>query len=167
MGLRKPTVTPTVSADIEKVRRRLQAWRRRRKHRSRIPESLWRSATKLARRYPPARIAHTLGLDYDALKERLETANRHSTRKQQACPQPGRRAVDFRNGIDGLARVCKQVLRADPFSGCLVVFRNRRGTAIKVLTYDGQGFWLAHKRLSSGRFRFWPSSETEVCKALE
>lgn len=77
------------------------------------------------------------------------------------------KAVDFRNGIDGLARVCKQVLRADPFSGCLVVFRNRRGTAIKVLTYDGQGFWLAHKRLSSGRFRFWPSSETEVSKVLE
>ena len=45
-------------------------------------------------------------------------------------------AVDFRRGIDGLARVCREVLDADPFSGALFVFRNRRGTAIKVLTYD-------------------------------
>jgi transposase len=50
--------------------------------------------------------------------------------------------VDFRNGIDGLARVCKQQLQADPFSGGLFVFRNRRRTAIKILAYDGQGFWL-------------------------
>ena len=37
-------------------------------------------------------------------------------------------------------------------------FRNRRGTAVKVLTYDGQGFWLCHKRLSQGRFPWWPSA---------
>lgn len=76
-------------------------------------------------------------------------------------------AVDFRKGIDGLARVCKEVLMADPFSGWLFVFRSRRGTAIRVLVYDGQGFWLCHKRLSSGRFRFWPSSATEVTRVLE
>jgi transposase len=76
-------------------------------------------------------------------------------------------AVDFRNGIDGLARVCKQVLRADPFSGCLVVFRNRRKTAIKCLAYDGQGMWLCQKRLSMGRFRFWPESATQVSERLE
>ena len=69
-------------------------------------------------------------------------------------------AVDFRNGIDGLARVCKQQLQADPFSGGLFVFRNRRRTAIKILAYDGQGFWLCQKRLSTGRFRFWPASAT-------
>jgi len=38
------------------------------------------------------------------------------------------------------------------------VFRNRRGTAIKCLVYDSQGFWLAQKRLSRGRFRWWPTS---------
>jgi transposase len=41
--------------------------------------------------------------------------------------------VDFRCGIDGLARICKETLRNDPFSGGLYVFRNRRGTAIKAL----------------------------------
>ena len=35
---------------------------------------------------------------------------------------------DFRNGIDGLARVAREELRDDPFSGCVFVFRNRRGT---------------------------------------
>ncbi|MEW5803213.1 MAG: IS66 family insertion sequence element accessory protein TnpB [bacterium] len=45
-------------------------------------------------------------------------------------------AVDFRRGIDGLARVCRQVMGADPFSGWVFVFRNRRRTAIKVLVYD-------------------------------
>lgn len=66
--------------------------------------------------------------------------------------------ADFRRGIDGLASVCKERLREDPFSGCVFVFRNRRATALKVLVYDGQGFWLCHKRLSSGRFRWWPTS---------
>ena len=68
--------------------------------------------------------------------------------------------VDFRCGIDGLARICDAVLGTDPFSGIVVVFRNRRGTAIKLLTYDSQGFWLAHKRLSTGRFRWWPPAAT-------
>lgn len=76
-------------------------------------------------------------------------------------------AVDFRRGIDGLARVCREVLDADPFSGALFVFRNRRGTAIKVLTYDGQGYWLAHKRLSMGRFRWWPTGATDAATRLE
>jgi transposase len=65
-------------------------------------------------------------------------------------------AVDFRKGIDGLTRVCREVLSSDPFSGTMFVFRNRRGTAIKILVYDGQGFWLCQKRLSEGRFRYWP-----------
>ncbi|MFA6135675.1 MAG: IS66 family insertion sequence element accessory protein TnpB [Phycisphaerae bacterium] len=64
--------------------------------------------------------------------------------------------ADFRNGIDGLARECREVLQSDPFAGTVFVFRNRRGTAVKLLFYDGQGFWLCQKRLSSGRFRWWP-----------
>ncbi len=75
--------------------------------------------------------------------------------------------VDFRAGIDGLARVCRQRLQADPFCGGLFVFGNRRRSAIKVLVYDGQGFWLCQKRLSSGRFRFWPSRATGAGQALQ
>lgn len=67
--------------------------------------------------------------------------------------------VDFRKGIDGFVRLCKEALGQDPFRGGLFAFRNRRATALKVLVYDGQGFWLCHKRLSEGKFHWWPSSE--------
>lgn len=76
-------------------------------------------------------------------------------------------AVDLRRGIDGLARLCREVLAADPFSGTLFVFRNRRATVVKILVYDGQGFWLCQKRLSSGRFRWWPTATSAGVKALE
>ena len=75
--------------------------------------------------------------------------------------------ADFRKGIDGLGGVCRKVLRQDPMSGCVFVFRNRRGTAIKILVYDGQGFWLCQKRLSKGRFQWWPESAVEAVKELE
>ena len=65
--------------------------------------------------------------------------------------------ADFRRGIDGLARLCREELSSDPFEGAVFVFRNRRATMIRLLCYDGQGFWLCHKRLSAGRFRFWPT----------
>jgi transposase len=73
--------------------------------------------------------------------------------------------ADFRKGIDGLVRLCKDALGQDAFTGTVFVFRNRRGTAIKVLVYDGQGFWLCHKRLSEGRFRWWPSAPSEDSSA--
>ena len=74
--------------------------------------------------------------------------------------------VDFRRGIDGLGRVCREALATDPMSGTVFVFRNRRATAIRVLAYDGQGFWLCHKRLSQGRFRYWPSARGELRREL-
>ena len=58
--------------------------------------------------------------------------------------------VDFRKGIDGLCAVCRQQLDLDPFSGTLFVFVNRSRQAIRLLGYDGQGYWLCHKRLSRG-----------------
>lgn len=68
--------------------------------------------------------------------------------------------VDFRKGIDGLSGLCRSVLEKDPFSGTIFVFRNKRKTSIKILVYDGQGFWVCQKRLSSGRFRWWPTGGT-------
>ncbi len=65
-------------------------------------------------------------------------------------------AVDGRKGIDSLAALCRSQLHSDPFSGTLFIFRSRSGTSIRVLVYDGQGFWLATKRLSKGRFAWWP-----------
>jgi transposase len=66
--------------------------------------------------------------------------------------------VDGRKGIDSLARLCQDKLAEDPFSGCVFAFCSRSGTAIRLLTYDGQGFWLLQKRLSKGRFQWWPAA---------
>ena len=63
--------------------------------------------------------------------------------------------ADFRKGIDGLSGLCRERLLLDPLTGTVFLFRNRRATSIRVLVYDGQGFWLCQKRLSKGRFRFW------------
>src|SRR5579863_5519987 len=79
-------------------------------------------------------------------------------------------SVDGRKGIDSLARLCREKLADDPFSGCVFVFRTRSGTSLRVLCYDGQGFWLATKRLSSGRFRWWPqggASQTLAAHQLQ
>lgn len=74
--------------------------------------------------------------------------------------------ADFRKGIDGLAQVCRQVLCKDPFSGYVFIFRNRKASAIKVLMYDGQGFWLFQKRLSKGRFNWWPANGNRCLRQL-
>lgn len=73
---------------------------------------------------------------------------------------------DFRCGIDGLAALCREKLQNDPFSGALFVFRNSKRTSIKILAYDGQGFWILQKRLSEGRFRWWPKASAEQTPAL-
>jgi transposase len=74
--------------------------------------------------------------------------------------------VDGRKGIDSLARLCQEKLQADPFCGWLFLFRSRRGTSIRILVYDGQGFWLAQKRLSQGKFAWWPTGQ-EPARRLE
>jgi len=58
--------------------------------------------------------------------------------------------VDGGKGIDSLTRLSQQMLAEDPFSGCVFIFRSRRGTTVRLLTYDGQGYWLLIKRLSMG-----------------
>jgi transposase len=78
------------------------------------------------------------------------------------CVEP----ADFRKGIDGLCRICRQEFHQDPFSGYVFVFRNRKATAIKILVYDGQGFWLCQKRMSKDKFYGWPIS-TSKQKILE
>ena len=74
-------------------------------------------------------------------------------------------AIDGRKGIDSLAQLCREKLDADPFSGCLFIFRSRSAKSIRILAYDGQGFCLATRRLSKGRFRWWPTGR-EASKTL-
>jgi len=75
--------------------------------------------------------------------------------------------VDFRRGIDGLAAVCRQQLNQEPMSGVMFVFASRKRTALKILVYDAQGFWLCQKRLSRGRFKWWPNHQGQAAHPLE
>jgi transposase len=71
--------------------------------------------------------------------------------------------VDFRKGMDGLAALVQQVLRADPFKGEVFIFRAKRADRVKILVYDGTGLVLYSKRLEAGRFS-WPAPADGVVR---
>lgn len=77
--------------------------------------------------------------------------------------------TDFRKGIESLKALCEQQLQLDPFSGTVFVFTNRARTGVKVLVYDGNGFWLCQKRFSQGKLKWWPmgGSDTYSIRASE
>jgi len=70
------------------------------------------------------------------------------------------RPMDMRKGMDGLAAQVTEVLKSDPYSGHLFVFRGKRGDYVKVLHWDGSGLCLFAKRLEKGRF-VWPPAINE------
>jgi transposase len=85
------------------------------------------------------------------------------TTKAFLCLEP----IDLRKGIDGLQAVCKGLMQQDPFGGAIFLFRNKSRTSIRLLTYDGQGFWMCTKRLSNGRFNWWPSKgESKITTSI-
>lgn len=72
--------------------------------------------------------------------------------------------IDFRKGIDALIGLCRSKCQQDPCSGTIFVFRNHTGNTVKLLSYDGTGFWLMQKRFSQGKLRYWPTNTKEpVC----
>jgi transposase len=71
--------------------------------------------------------------------------------------------IDFRKGADGLAAIAQHVLKEDPFSGTVIVFRTRRGDRVKLLVWDGTGLVLIWKRLERGGFE-WPPISNGVIR---
>ena len=67
--------------------------------------------------------------------------------------------INFRSGIDGTAAIARLVLDKEPMGGAFFVFKNRRGHMLRVLYYDGSGYWLCTKRLSKGCFSAWPKGD--------
>ena len=70
--------------------------------------------------------------------------------------------IDFRKQIDGIVCLCELSLQVNPRSGTLFVFINRAKTMIRILHYDRNGYWLATKRLSKGRFHYWPKPNEPI-----
>ena len=71
--------------------------------------------------------------------------------------------IDFRKGLDALIGLCRQNIGA-PYDGTIFAFRNKSGIAVKLLVYDGTGFWLCIKRFSQGKLNYWPKSLDEpIC----
>ena len=71
--------------------------------------------------------------------------------------------IDFRKGLDALIGLCRQNI-GSPYDGTVFAFRNKSGIAVKLLVYDGTGFWLCTKRFSQGKLNYWPKSLDEhIC----
>ena len=73
--------------------------------------------------------------------------------------------TDMRKQINGLAEIVEGSFKLDPFDGALFVFCNRNRNRIKILEWDGDGFWLYFKRLEKGRFK-WPEVGEESTMIL-
>ncbi len=78
----------------------------------------------------------------------------HGDLKILVATQP----VDFRKGVNGLAALVAETLKADLYCGHLFVFRSKRNDRLKMLTFDGSGMVLVTKWLEVGRFT-WPPVE--------
>ena len=57
--------------------------------------------------------------------------------------------TDMRKGFDGLSGIVRSELAADPLDGSLFLFVNRRRDRLKILHFDGTGYWLYYNHLSS------------------
>jgi len=73
--------------------------------------------------------------------------------------------TDMRKQINGLATIVEGNFNLDPFDGALFVFCNRSRDRVKILEWDGDGFWLYFKRLEKGHFK-WPTLEDEATMTL-
>jgi hypothetical protein len=73
--------------------------------------------------------------------------------------------LDMRKGMDGVAAHCRLALGENPMSGAVFLFISRSRKHLRILTYDGQGFWLATKRLSTGRFPHWVKADETIGKS--
>ena len=65
--------------------------------------------------------------------------------------------TDMRKGFDGLSGIVRSELETDPLNGSLFLFINRRRDRLKILHWDGTGFWLYYKLLEAGTFEGIPS----------
>lgn len=74
--------------------------------------------------------------------------------------------ADMRKGFDTLAAMVQDVLRQNPLSGHLFVFRSKRGDRVKILYWNTHGYALWYTRLERGTFRFPAAAVGENASCL-
>jgi hypothetical protein len=133
MSARK--ITSNLPGRLERTRRRFDHWRETRKVRSRIPESLWTSAVKMARAYGINRTARALRIDYYSLKERVESEvsscgvskkNTSSTFVELAAP--------------AIANTCECLLELEDVAGAKMRI-HLKGVEVPDLAALSRSFW--------------------------
>ncbi len=75
-------------------------------------------------------------------------------------------SVSFRNGIDGLSGIVRRIVEKDPMKGAYFVFRSMSGHSLRILYYDGGGYWLCTRRLSQGKFKWWPYNTNKTSSEI-
>lgn len=71
-------------------------------------------------------------------------------------------SVDLRKGFDGLSGIVRAEFQADPLDGSLFLFFNRRRDRLKILHWDGTGYWLYYKLLEAGTFETIAGEDARV-----
>jgi transposase len=74
--------------------------------------------------------------------------------------------VDFRRSFEGLCGEIRTAMNADPLDGSLYVFYNKRRDSLKLLFWEGDGFWLLYKRLEMGTFELPVKTNDSVSVAI-
>jgi transposase len=74
--------------------------------------------------------------------------------------------ANLRKSFEGLSNEVRSVLSADPLSGHVFIFINRRRTQVKLLVWTRGGFTIVHRRLERGRFTF-PARVTAEAARVE
>ena len=179
--------TLSIPEHILHLQQQLDQFRSSQPRRTKLLEPLWRAAVERARQHGVYPVAHQLRLDYVQLKKRLGGVP--SPRRKAHKPAfvevvPPRSAVledcvmEFEPSSGGKIRIQWKAPAPPIGLACCApggmpsddsdhgVFRSRSGTAFRLFSYDGQGYWLAQKRLSKGRLVWWPEA-IDPTKPLE
>jgi hypothetical protein len=124
---------PIFPADLESIRRRFEQWRQTCRARTRIPDSLWSAAVKMAERYGTCRTAKALRLGYYSLKERVEreAAVNKATFLELPLPSPtvaGECLLEWEDTAGAKMRV------------------HLKGVAVPDLVALSRSFWEGHQR---------------------